>query len=100
MIVHNVAFKLAEADKDLRAEQAAEFARRILAMEGKIPGLLGVSVGIDVGLIDGHYDLVLISKHETYADLEAYQADPLHGEVIAFGKTIVAERAAVDYEVA
>lgn len=98
MIVHNIAFKLAATDPVLRAEQTAEFARRIRSLEGKIPGLRSITVGTDLGHIDEHYDLVLISTHDNYQDLEDYQAHPLHGEVIAYGKTIVASRACVDYE--
>lgn len=100
MIVHNIAFKLAETDAGVRAEQASEFARRILSLEGKIPGLRAISVGTDVGRIAEHYDLVLVSHHDSYEDLEAYQAHPLHVEVIEYGKAIVSARACVDYEVA
>lgn len=100
MIVHNIAFKLAETDPRVRAEQAAEFARRIRDLGGKVPGLQSISVGTDVGRIADHYDLVLVSHHDSYEDLEAYQAHPLHVEVIEFGKTIVSARACVDYEVA
>ncbi|HEU4850453.1 MAG TPA: Dabb family protein [Terrimesophilobacter sp.] len=99
MIVHNIAFKLAETDSRVRAEQTAEFARRIRDLEGKVPGLQSISVGTDFGRIADHYDLVLVSHHDSYEDLEAYQAHPLHVEVIEYGKTIVSARACVDYEV-
>jgi hypothetical protein len=65
-----------------------------------VPGLMSMDVGIDAGKIGSHFDVVLTSTHESYADLEAYQAHPLHVEVIEFGKTIVSARACVDYEVA
>lgn len=98
MIIHNIAFKLATDDAALRAEQASEFKTRIESLGGRIPGLKSISVGVDVGRIDGHFDLVLISTHDTYEDLVSYQAHPLHQEVIEFGKAIVSDRACVDYE--
>jgi heme-degrading monooxygenase HmoA len=98
MIVHNIAFKLKETDPKLKADQAAEFKRRIESLEGKIPGLQSLKVALDVGKIDDHFDLVLISTHESIEDLESYQADPLHAAVIEYGKTIVSARACVDYE--
>lgn len=99
MITHNIAFKLATEDPALRQEQAAEFKRRIESLAGNIPTLKSLSVALDLGKTDGHYDLVLVSTHETHDDLEAYQAHPLHVAVIEYGRTIVSDRACVDYEV-
>lgn len=99
MIIHNIAFKLATDDPALKQEQAAEFKRRIEAMVGIVPTLKSLSVGLDAGRADSHYDLVLVSTHDTFADLDAYQAHPLHVAVIEYGKTIVSGRACVDYEV-
>ena len=99
MIVHNIAFRLAEQDPVLKLEQAAEFKRRIESLAGNIPTLNSMTVGLDDGRDPAHYDLVLVSTHDTVADLDAYQAHPLHVALIEYGKTIVSERACVDYEV-
>lgn len=98
MIVHNVAFKMAAEDAATRAEHAAELARRLRALDGQVPGLVSLMVATDLGKIDTHYELVLVSTHATYEDLESYQAHPLHREVIDYGNTVVAQRACVDYE--
>lgn len=99
MFKHIAAFKLATEDPQVKAEQAQEFAQLIASLEGQVPGLVSMEVGIDVGRIGTHYDVVLTSTHESYQALEEYQAHPRHQVVIEHGKRIVAERAIVDYEV-
>lgn len=99
MIVHVVAFRMSAADAETRRSDATAFSARLRALEGQIPGLLSIEVGIDLGHLSDHADMVLTSKHASYPDLEAYQAHPLHTEVAAYGRTVVAERITVDYEV-
>lgn len=98
MITHVVVLRLAATDPSTRAEHATEYKRRIDALAGAIPGLLSLTVGIDIGRIDWHWDVSLVSTHASYDDLEAYQAHPLHRDVLAYGDTIVADRAVVDHE--
>lgn len=97
MVTHTVAFRLAATDA-ARDEHAREYKRRLEALVGRIPGLLTLTVGIDPGRVDGHWDVALVTTHASYDDLESYQAHPLHREVLAYGATIVADRACVDYE--
>ena len=99
MIIHNIAFKVGGDDPQVKEEQITEVSRRILDLEGKVSGLRSMSIGRDLGRVDGHFDIVLITTHDTYEDLESYQAHPLHADVIAYGKTIFVDRACVDYEV-
>lgn len=99
MIVHIVVFRLSAEDPATKLRDASEFGARLAALEGRVTGLLSVEVGIDVGLLRDHADMVLTSKHVSYADLEAYQAHPLHVQAATFGRTVVAERTTVDYEI-
>ena len=99
MFKHVAAFKLLTDDAELKRQQAEEFAGLIQALHGQVPGLMSMEVGIDAGRIGSHFDVVLTSTHESYADLEAYQAHPRHQAVIEHGNRIVSERAIVDYEV-
>jgi hypothetical protein len=98
MFKHVAAFKLATDDPELKSTQAKEFADLIAALVGQVPGIVSMEVGIDLGRIDTHYDVVLTSTHESYETLEAYQAHPKHQAVIAHGNRIVSDRAIVDFE--
>jgi len=98
MFKHVAAFKLATDDPQLKMRQAREFADLIAGLQGQVPGLVSIDVGIDIGRIGTHFDVVLISTHESYEALEAYQAHPKHQVVIEHGNRIVAERAIVDFE--
>ena len=99
MFKHVAAFKLATDDLLLKSQQAKEFAELIAGLEGQVPGLVSLEVGIDVGRVGTHYDVVLTSTHVSYEALEAYQAHPMHQVVIEHGNRIVSDRAIVDFEV-
>jgi len=49
-------------------------------------------------VVGGHWDVVLVSEHDSNDDLEAYQAHPAHREAAAWVSTVVNDRATVDYE--
>jgi hypothetical protein len=98
MIRHVVAFKLKAREPAERVMNADGIRDRLSALVGAIPGLRSVSVGHDLGVIDTHWDAVLISEHDSNAALEGYQAHPLHVEAAAWISTVVTDRAVVDYE--
>jgi hypothetical protein len=55
-------------------------------------------VAPDLGEIDGHWDLALVSHHPSREDLRHYATDPRHREVIAWVNRVVTERAVVDVQ--
>jgi hypothetical protein len=87
-------FKLAEAT----SAKVEEVAGRLRAMEGEIPGLQFIEVGIDVVRSDRSFDLVLDTRFASWADLDAYRVHPFHQGVLAFMKTVVERSVVVDYE--
>ncbi|MDT0156269.1 Dabb family protein [Microbacterium sp. ARD32] len=93
-----VSWKLAEPDAALRAEQAAEVARRLNALMGVVPELRAVSAGVNVAHPDVNWDVTLVADVESLDALEAYQVDPAHQEAAAYIRSVVASRVAVDYE--
>lgn len=95
MIRHVVAFKLSADSVAERDRDAAEIRRRLEALVGVVPGVRDLKVRADLG-VDGHWDLALVSLHDTRDELAAYAADPRHREVIAFCDTIVSDKAIVD----
>lgn len=98
MIRHIVEFKLAATDPAQRAKDADGIREHLTALVGAIPGLRGMTVSPDLGLVDTHWDVVLVSDHDDNAALEGYQAHPAHKEASAWVSTVVTDRAIVDFE--
>ena len=98
MIRHVVSWKLADPDADVRAEQAAEVARRLNALMGVVPELRDVSAGVNVSYPDVNWDVTLVADVDSLDDLEAYQVHPAHQEVGVYLRSVVQSRVAVDFE--
>lgn len=94
MITHIVFFKLVEfSPENVQAVQEL-----LLSMQGKIPELLHLEVGIDLVRSDRSYDLALITRFASLGDLQAYQIHPYHAEtVVPFVKKVVLSSVTVDY---
>ncbi|MGN7948618.1 Dabb family protein [Microbacterium sp. 22215] len=99
MIRHVVTWKLAAEDADERAEQAAEVARRLNALDGVVPQLRSISAGANVAYPDANWDVTLVADVDSIAALEEYQVHPAHEEVVGYVRSVVASRVAVDFEV-
>lgn len=98
MIRHIVEFKLASNDPAQRIADAEGIREHLTSLLGVVPGLRGISVLPDLGHIDGHWDLVLVSEHDSAEALDGYQAHPAHKEASAWVAERVSDRAIVDYE--
>jgi hypothetical protein len=99
MIRHVVTWKLAAEDADERAEQAAEVARMLNALDGVVPQLRSISAGANSAYPDTNWDVTLVADFDSVAALEEYQVHPAHEEVVAYVRSVVASRVAVDFEV-
>lgn len=95
---HIVTWKLAEPDAETRGEQAAELVRRLKALEGVVPELLGLSAGVNIAYPEANWDVSLVADFASLSDLEAYQVHPAHQEVGTYVRSIVESRVAVDFE--
>jgi stress responsive alpha/beta barrel protein len=95
MITHIVFFKLSEPTP----EKIAGTREKLLSMSGKIPELRHLEVGTDVIRSERSYDLALVTRFDSLADLQAYQVHPWHaGEVLPHMKSVCSSIVAVDYE--
>jgi len=95
MITHIVFFKLDESSPEI--VQAVQ--EMLLSMQGKIPQLLHLEVGIDLVRSDRSYDLALVTRFASLGDLQTYQLHPYHADtVVPFVKKIVQSSVTVDYE--
>lgn len=99
MIRHVVMFQLTAAADSERAADISQMQERLGSLVGVVPGLRSMSLKPDLGLVEGHWDVVLVSEHDDNEALEGYQAHPAHLEVSAFIKSVTSsDRVAVDYE--
>ncbi len=95
MITHIVLFKLKEASPaNIEAAKA-----KLLSMNGRIDLLRHLEAGADVIRSERSYDVALVTRFDSLADLQAYQVHPYHaGEVLPYMRSACASVIAVDYE--
>lgn len=79
---------------DVTDEQKLEMKLRLMALNGKIPQLLAIDVGID----ETSGTMSLYSEFNSEDDLLVYQMHPDHQSVVGFVKPLVAARTVCDYE--
>ena len=95
MIKHVVMWKfkadVAEADR-------LEMKRQLEALQGVVPTLLKIEVGMDLSGKPAAMDMVLCTEFQSLEDLQAYATHPEHQKVVGFVKPLVCDRAVVDYE--
>lgn len=95
---HIVAWKLAAEDADTRAEHAREVTARLSSLAGVVPSIRALSVGPNVAYPDTNWDLALVADFDDAAGLDAYQVHPAHQDVAVYVRSVVSERATVDFE--
>ena len=94
MIKHIVCFKLNEGES---AEKAKEV---LLSMQGNVPMLRGIEVGVDKLHSERSFDLILTVLLDDMKALEEYQNDPYHCSVVKKHMHAVRKQSvAIDYEV-
>ena len=95
MTTHIVFFKFTDPSREM-IEQTRDL---LLSMEGNIPLLRHLEVGVDVIRSERSYDLALVTRFDSLDDLQAYQVHPYHAdEVVPFMKANCNSVVAVDYE--
>jgi hypothetical protein len=95
MITHIVLFKLDNPTD----EAISRVLDKLISMKGKIDIIRHLEVGKDVVRSERSYDVALLSRFDSVADLQAYQVHPYHaGEVVPLMKSVCSSVVAVDYE--
>ena len=94
MIKHVVCFKLNEGESPEKAKEV------LLSMQGNVPMLKGIEVGVDCLHSARSYDVILMVLLDDMQALSDYQQDKYHVEVVkkhmhAVTKTSVA----IDFEI-
>ena len=93
MFTHVVLFTLKPEHK----QHIAAARDLLLGMQGKIPGLLSIEVGIDELHTERSCDFGLITRFNSAADLAVYQDHPVHQEVLAFIRPKTERAHAIDF---
>jgi len=97
MIQHVVAFRLSAEDFEGKNRQTKLAQAELKKLDsGQIPGLLDLQVRADLGRDGTHWDLVLVSHHESESALAEYMAHPVHVEVAREVAVHVAQKAIID----
>lgn len=96
-IRHIVLWKLAADDADTRALHAEQMEERLMALPGQIDEIEHFEVGRNVAYPQTNWDIVLVSEFADVEALERYQVHPAHQDVAVFVRSVVAERAGIDF---
>lgn len=94
MIIHIVTWNLNSKNK---AIIGLEIKSELETLKGKIEGLINLEYFLNP--LDGsNKDVMLISKHETLDDLNNYQQNPLHLNLIKKYQNFLIDRSCFNYE--
>lgn len=94
MITHIALIKLVHANAE-----TIEVARKILSgLDGKIPQLRHLEIGVNLVHSYRSYDLSLVAKFDSLEGFQAYQNHPTHVEVVKKLQGVRQSTVTVDYE--
>lgn len=79
MLTHIVLIRLTEAATD---DQVAELVSGLRSLPDQIPEIRSYTVGRDLGLAEGNYDLVVTGRFASPDHLRSYIAHPAHQDVV------------------
>lgn len=82
-----------------KSENALELKNKLLAMKGKVKGLIHIDVGFDFSNEKDSCDVVLYSEFESKQALNEYQKHPEHEVIKKWLSEVRYERRVVDYEI-
>lgn len=99
MIKHMVMWRLNGADAATRQTQAADIKAGLEALNGRIPGMIRLEIGIDFSDDVDASGVVLYSEFENREALAGYHHHPEHLALAPLVKAARSERRVVDYEV-
>lgn len=93
-LTHVVLFKFKQPSDEV-LQKAAGLLR---GLSGQVPQLISIEVGLDVLHSGRSYDLALITRFASLADLDAYQVHPEHVKVLDYLRGVLSASVAVDFE--
>jgi Stress responsive A/B Barrel Domain len=95
MITHIVLFKLTDPRPDI-VDATREL---LLSMNGNVPQLRHLEVGIDLIHSERSCDIALVTRFDSLDELKAYQVDPYHaGTILPHMRSVCSSIVSVDYD--
>ena len=82
---------------EVQREDQGEMKRQLEALLDVVPSLQAIEVGLNVSEGDAAFDVVLTTVFEDEVGYQAYATDPAHLEVVDLVRSLVCDRAVVDY---
>jgi hypothetical protein len=99
MVKHIVLWNLKDnALGDTKKNNALQMKEKLEALNGVIPGLLHLEVGLDFTEGTGHAEVALYAELASPEALAAYQQHPAHQQLLPFINAVTSSRLVVDYE--
>lgn len=99
MITHIVCWRVKDEALGLKKTAILEKMKADLeGLNGQIPEIISLSVGVNEKPGDAASDVVLMSSFSDWEALGRYVEHPAHQEVVGFVKEVVLERRVVDFE--
>jgi ABC-type molybdenum transport system ATPase subunit/photorepair protein PhrA len=96
MFKHVIMWKIEESP--LSKEETANKMKDLLeSLNGKIPGLVSIEVGINTLEAENTFDVVFTGTFESKEAYENYSKHPEHAKIVPFFKDLKLSRAIVDY---
>lgn len=99
MIKHIVMWNVKGHTPQERMDAANSVKNRFESLQGRIPGLVQLEVGIDISDVDYACDMVLYTEFDSEASLKAYATHPDHLAIREELGDIRIARYQVDYRV-
>lgn len=84
--------------KDKSPENVEAVITKLRTLEGNVPTLNSIEVGVNVVESDRAYDIGIVTRFDDLAAMDAYQVHPFHQGILAFMKDKVETVVAIDYE--
>jgi heme-degrading monooxygenase HmoA len=98
MVRHIVMWRVKGASAEAKLVAAREMKARLEALNGQIPGLRLLEVGLDFSRTPDSSDVALYSEFDDAEALAAYQRHPEHQALLPFIQERRIERRMVDYQ--
>ena len=98
MVRHIVFWRLRGETASDKRDNALKMKTRLEALNGRIPGLRKLEVGIDFSATGESSDVALYSEFDSREALAGYARHPEHVAVVPFVMSVAVERRVVDYE--
>ncbi len=99
MINHIVMWKLSSTDSQEKQAVGKTIKEKLEKLPDSISEIIELHVGINIENPAANFDVILSAKFATMDDLATYQKHPDHQAVGKYVKSVVSERACVDYEI-